>query len=229
MKIRLLLCDDQAIARQGLKALLSVAPDIEVIGSVENGMEALRFLEDHEVELVLLDLKMPVMNGPQTTRELVARYPKLRILILTTYEDDEWLFDAIRSGAHGYLLKDTPPAQLIEAIRGCVDGKTHIDPSIAGKLLQQIVQRPAIEQAPSERFAELNEREREVLVFLARGFSNQEIAKSIHLSEGTVRNYVSSLFAKLGVNDRTKAALLALRYGLVSLDEISDTVSGNPN
>jgi DNA-binding NarL/FixJ family response regulator len=208
---------------------LRVAPDIEVVASLAHGMEVIMWLEEHSqerIDLILMDLKMPVMNGVEATRHLRSSAPQIKILILTTYDDDAWLFDAIRNGAQGYLLKDTPPAQIMDAIRHCVHGKHPIDPSVAGKLLEHIAIQPAASVAPSQRFAELNDREREILACLARGLSNQAIAQAIFLSEGTVRNYVSTILAKLGVHDRTHAALLAIRYGLIPLSEIPESLDG---
>ena len=160
---------------------------------------------------------MPFMNGIQATRTIRTKYPKIRVLVLTTYDFDEWVFDAIRSGAAGYLLKDTPRELLVAAIQGTASGKSYVDPSVAGKLLDQISRGTA---APDATLAGLlSERERDVLRLLARGFSNPDIAQRLYLSEGTVRNYVSSIFSKLGVSDRTQAAVLALRAGLADLNE----------
>jgi len=149
---------------------------------------------------------------------LRERYPQVRVLVLTTYDADEWVFDAIRSGAAGYLLKDTPREALVDAIKGTVEGDTHVDPGVAGKLFAKIASSPA---SPDTSVADsLSEREREVLRLLARGLTNADIAERLHLSEGTVRNYVSAVLAKLDVSDRTQAAVIALRYGLVDLSEI---------
>jgi DNA-binding NarL/FixJ family response regulator len=162
-----------------------------------------------------MDLKMPGMNGIQATRQIRNHYPQVRVLVLTTYDADEWIFDAIRSGAVGYLLKDTPGEALIAAVKGTIEGKTHVDPAVAGKLFAQISQSSV---SPNTSIAaELSEREREVLRLLARGLTNTDIAQQLHLSEGTVRNYVSAVFAKLGVSDRAQAAVIALRHGLADL------------
>lgn len=211
--IRVLICDDQEVVREGLQVILNSAPDLEVVGLARDGAEALELLPQTSPDLVLMDLKMPGMNGIQATREIRNHYPQVRVLVLTTYDADEWVFDAIRSGAAGYLLKDTPGEELLAAIRGTVEGKTHVDPAVAGKLFTQVAQTPA---GPETTIAvELSERERDVLSLLARGLTNTDIARQLHLSEGTVRNYVSAVFAKLGVSDRTQAAVIALRHGLV--------------
>jgi DNA-binding NarL/FixJ family response regulator len=138
--IRVLICDDQDVVREGLRAILSTAPGIEVVGEASDGDEALKLVPQTQPNVVLMDLKMPGMNGVQATRAICNRYPDVRVLVLTTYDADEWVFDAIRSGAAGYLLKDTPRAGLIEAIRGTAAGKTHVDPAVAGRLFAQVAQ-----------------------------------------------------------------------------------------
>jgi DNA-binding NarL/FixJ family response regulator len=162
-----------------------------------------------------MDLKMPGMNGIQATRRLRQEHPQVHVLVLTTYDADEWVFDAIRSGASGYLLKDATRDELIRAVHGTAAGQTHVDPHVAGKLFTKVAQSPV--GVDTSVVKNLSEREREVLCLLARGLANAAIAEQLHLSEGTVRNHVSSLLAKLDVADRTQAALIALRYGLVDL------------
>jgi DNA-binding NarL/FixJ family response regulator len=159
------------------------------------------------------------MNGIQATRKIVEQYPEVKVLVLTTYGADEWVFDAIRSGASGYLLKGTPRETLIAAVKGTVAGETYVDPAIAGKLFSRIAQQAA-PPANTTLMDALSERELDVLRLLARGLSNAEIAQQLYLSEGTVRNYVSGILTKLDVSDRTQAAVTALRYGLVDLRDI---------
>ena len=212
--IRVLICDDKAIVCDGLEAILSTDDEIDVVGLASNGAQAVELAQKTKPDLVLMDLKMPGMNGIQATRAIREQLPHTRVLVLTTYDADEWVFDAIRSGAAGYMLKDTPRDRLIPAIKDTVAGKTHVDPVVAGKLFQYIAQ-DSMGQPDSTFAAELSERELEVLQLIANGFSNAEIAQKLHLSDGTVRNYVSAVFAKLGVSDRTQAAVLALRYGIV--------------
>jgi NarL family two-component system response regulator LiaR len=215
--IRVLICDDQVVVCEGLRAILSTAPGIEVVGIGNDGEEALKQVESLQPDLVLMDLKMPIMNGIEATRLIRERFPKVRVLVLTTYDFDEWVFDAIRSGASGYLLKDTPRDALVSAIQGTVTGKTFVDPTIAGKLFTQIAQTTA---SPDLDLAQLlSERELAVLRLVAHGLNNTEISQKLYLSEGTVRNYVSSIFAKLGVADRTQAAVLAIRSGLAQINE----------
>jgi DNA-binding NarL/FixJ family response regulator len=160
-----------------------------------------------------MDLKMPVMNGVQATRKITEKYPDVKVLVLTTYGADEWVFDAVRSGAVGYLLKGIPSDELIAVIKGTATGQSHIDPDVAGKLLAHVAQQ-GIPKIDSSILSNLSERETDVLRLLAQGLSNADIAAHLHLSPGTVRNYVSAILTKLNVSARTQAALLALRHGL---------------
>jgi len=210
--MKVIICDDQDIVRDGLELLLKLEPDIEVVGIATDGAEAIDIVEKEKPDLVLMDLKMPVMNGVDATREIKAKYPGVKILVLTTYGTDEWVFDAIRAGASGYLLKDAPREGVLSAIRGTIEGKTYVDPSVAGKLLSQVT---GLNKKPATAItSKLTEREVEVLTLLARGLSNDDIAKQLFLSEGTVRNHVSSIVSKLGVSDRTQAALIAVQHGM---------------
>ena len=213
--IRVLICDDQAIARHGLQMILSTAPDVQVVGQVEDGQAALEFIAQTPPDLVLMDLKMPRLNGVQATRLIRQRFPDVYVLVLTTYDADEWVFDAVRAGANGYLLKDAPPAQLLAAIRTTVEGKTPVDPSVAGKLFQSFAKQPPA--IPTKLIEKLSEREIEVLQLMADGLTNAEIGAQIHLSEGTVRNYISTIFDKLQAKDRTHAVVMAIRYGLIDI------------
>lgn len=215
--IKVLICDDQDLVCEGLKGILSTDPELTLVGVAKDGAEALEMIPACQPDLVLMDLKMPVMNGVQATRQIRREYPGIEVLVLTTYDADEWVFDAIRAGARGYLLKDTPRQRLLAAIKEASAGKTPVDPAVAGKLFAHVTQQTA---APDTAITSLlSEREKEVLGLLGKGLSNGEIAARIYLSEGTVRNYVSSIFEKLGVEDRTQAAVLAIRYGLTNLSE----------
>jgi DNA-binding NarL/FixJ family response regulator len=177
-----------------------------------------QLVETHQPDLVLMDLKMPDVNGIQATQKIKSSFPQIKVLVLTTYDDDEWLFDAIRAGAAGYLLKDTPSAALIQAIKGTLEGETYLDPNVAGKVLHNVARQ---NPAPVSGFhLQLSERETDVLQLMARGLTNADIARELYLSEGTVRNYTSAIFTKLGVNDRTQAVIAALRYGLVDLHDV---------
>ena len=211
--IKIAVCDDQEVVCQGLGAILSTAKDLQVIGISNNGQELLEFLERKPVDVILMDLKMPILNGIQATKLIKEKFPEIKILVLTTYDADAWLFDAIRNGADGYLLKDTSRENLILAIHEVFEGKTPVDTKIAGKLFEKIAKTPNPENTTMGK--DLSKREMQILRCLSHGLSNAEIAQELFLSEGTVRNYVSSILGKLEVEDRTQAAVLALRYGLV--------------
>lgn len=218
-KIRLLICDDQAIVCEGLRAMLTPIPQIEVVGVANNGIEAIYLTRSFQPDLVLMDLKMPKMNGIQATKAIREQFPEVRVLVLTTYDADEWVINAIRNGAAGYLLKDTPQEELVKAIMNTMRGWNPIDPQVAGKILDQVIHQSAPYQQDQKLISQLSEREREVLRLLASGFGNSEIAQTLFLSEGTIKNYVSMIFSKLGVADRTQAAILAIRAGLVNPGE----------
>jgi DNA-binding NarL/FixJ family response regulator len=210
--MKIIICDDQAVVRDGLEMLLTLEKDIQVLGTAQDGDEAVELVSKHQPDLVLMDLKMPGMNGIEATRQIRAKFPDVKVLVLTTYDDDEWVFDAIRAGASGYLLKDTPREEVVKAIRGTVEGKSFLDPAVAGKLMGQVASNQT--QPSSLLTDKLTEREADVLRLLARGLSNAEIAGQLHLSEGTVRNHVSAILDKLGVSDRTQAAVIAIQHGL---------------
>jgi len=210
--MKILLCDDQAVIRDGLEMLLNLEKDFQVIGAAQDGAEAVELAAQKQPDLILMDLKMPIMNGIEATREIHAKFPNIKILVLTTYDDDEWVFDAVRAGAAGYLLKDTPRQKIVEAIRGTVEGKSFLDPAIAGKLMNQVASKQT--QPASILTGKLTERELDVLRLIAKGINNSDIAVKLHLSEGTVRNHVSAILEKLGVSDRTQAAVIAIQHGL---------------
>lgn len=212
---RLLICDDQEIVCAGLQRILETDPELSIAGIAHNGRDAVDLAARLKPDLVLMDLQMPVMNGVQAIRRIRATQPDLPILVLTTYTDDNWLFDALREGASGYLLKDRPRDELIAAIKGTLEGNHYLDPAITGRVMQsaQHARQPILESDFN-----LNDREEEILKLLCAGLSNSEIAGRLYLSEGTVRNYLSSLFGKLGAADRTQAVIIALRYGIVPLD-----------
>ncbi len=209
---RLLICDDQEVVREGLRTILDRVAGFEVVAAVADGAAAVAAVAEGDVDLVLMDLHMPIMNGVQATREILRLHPDVRVLVLTTYADETWVLDAIRAGAAGYLLKDAPRERLVDAIRGTMDGETHLDPSIAGGLLVRLASQPA--PRGEAIGADLTDRERDVLALVGKGLTNADIASQLYLSEGTVRNYVSAVLAKLGVHDRTQAAVIAVKHGL---------------
>jgi NarL family two-component system response regulator LiaR len=218
MSVRIVLCDDQFVVIEGLRKILSSDPEIRVVGYASDGAELIKLLPELKPDLVLIDLKMPVMNGIIATRTIRRDFPGTHVLVLTTYDDDEWVFDALRAGAEGYLLKDTPPASLITAIKGTIEGKAYVDPKVTGKVINQA--KSSAGSASSQTDFNLTEREREILQLIAQGFSNADIAERLFLSEGTIRNYTKSLFQKLGVSARTQAAVVAIKHGLVKISDI---------
>ncbi len=210
--IRVVICDDQDVVREGLRAILGTAPGIEVVGVADDGVTAIDVISRTQPDVVLMDLQMPHLTGIQATKLIRQQYPSVHVLILTTYDADEWVLDAIRAGAAGYLLKDTPRAGLIKAIEGTVAGQTFVDPQVAGTVFASLTGTTVAYDTTLTH--DLSPREREILRLLARGMSNREIAGQVSLSEGTVRNNVSQICAKLAVSDRTQAALFAVRHGL---------------
>ena len=215
--IKVIVCDDQEIVRQGLSTILNADPQIEVLATATDGEDLLGKVDQNKPDLILMDLKMPIMDGVQATRQIHQRYAEIKVLVLTTYDDEEWIMAALHAGADGYLLKDTPSEKLRSAIIDTVTGKMHLDPSVAGKVVQNLgTTNYSVETAEFS----LTDREHEILELMAQGLSNADIARTLFLSEGTVRNYTSHLFSKLGVNDRTQAVIAALRYGLVDLNDL---------
>lgn len=216
--INILICDDQDMIREGLSLILSSNPELSVVGAAEDGARAIEMVEVNRPDLVLMDLKMPIMDGIQATESIKRRFPQVKVLVLTTHSDDEWLFDAIRSGANGYLLKDAPSEDLFKAIRSTMAGDTPVDPKMTRKLFDYVAHQTHLPDAQAVN--NLNARELDILRLIAHGLTNSAIAEAVHLSEGTVRNYISNIFAKLDVADRTQAALFALRYGIVKVGEL---------
>ena len=214
-RVRVLLVDDQTLFRSGLRTLLSAQPEIEVVGEAANGQEALPLAAQTRPDVVLMDLKMPVLDGVSATRRLRVQLPSCRIVALTTFEDDELVFEGLRAGAVGYLLKDSPVERLVEAILAAARGESFLQPSVASKVLAELSRLSSQPVPASSELAGLSEREREVLRLIARGASNKEIAAALFLAEGTVKNHVTNILEKLGVGDRTQAALRARELGLV--------------
>lgn len=214
--IRILLVDDQALFREGLRTLLSVHADLVVVGEAGNGSEALQRVKALQPSVILMDLRMPVLGGVEATRRALAFDPTVKVIVLTTFDDDEEVFEALHAGAMGYLLKDAPSEKLVEAIRAAARGESFLQPSIAAKVVAEFNRLSHAAPKPSAALLEpLSERERDVLRFLARGMSNKEIAAALNLAEGTVKNHMSSVLGKLGVMDRTQAALKARELGLL--------------
>ena len=215
--IRVLLVDDHAVVRKGLCALLEREPGIEVVGEAENGEQAVQLAERLRPDVVLMDLEMPVLNGIEATRQISARDPEARIVVLTSHAAEEDVFPALKAGAQGYLLKHSPPDDVLRAIRRAHEGETVLHPTIARMMLQDLRRPPRPTQPPMAD--PLSERELKVLRLLARGMSNQEIADTLVVGEATVRSHVSAILRKLQLASRTQAALYALREGLASLGD----------
>lgn len=215
-KIKVLLVDDQALFREGLRTLLEVQQDFEVVGEASNGEEALRLAATVQPEVILMDLRMPVMDGVTATRRIRDLFPAINVIVLTTFDDDETVFDGLRAGAMGYLLKDVTSEKLCEAIRAASRGEYFMQPSITAKVMSEftrMARNPRV--VKSDLIAELSTRELEVLRHVATGASNKEIADLLVIAEGTVKNHLTSILAKLEARDRMQAVLKAREYGLI--------------
>ncbi len=209
--INILLVDDQNLIRQGLKALLELEPDLQVIGEAENGQIAIDLVKKLQPNIVLMDIRMPIMDGVTATKEICRQFPDVNILVLTTFDDDTYVSAAIKYGARGYLLKDTPSEEIADAIRAVDRGYTHLAPGMMEKVIAGRVNDEPEVTLPSE-LAGLTPRELEVLKLIAVGANNREIATQLYISEGTVKNHVTNLLNRLNLRDRTQAAILAKTY-----------------
>ncbi|MFQ5400497.1 MAG: response regulator [Anaerolineae bacterium] len=222
--IRVLICDDQEVVRKGLHIILSHSEGIEVIGTAENGEVCVRRAAELKPDVVLMDLKMPKLNGVHATRRIRHALPDTKVVVLTTYDADEWVFDAIRAGASGYLLKDAEGDAIAAAVRDAAAGKVTIDPGVAGKILDEFnrLNRTPLRRSRSGDadpiLEKLTRREMSILRLMAQGHSNQEIAETLFLAPGTVKNNVSNILGKLHANDRTQAVVTALKRGIVDLE-----------
>jgi DNA-binding NarL/FixJ family response regulator len=214
--IRILLCDDQALVRSGFRMILEARDDFEVVGEAEDGREAIELSRQLEPDVILMDVRMPNVNGVEATRQLVDAGSPARILILTTFDLDEYVYDALRAGASGFLLKDVQPTQLVDAIRVVAAGEALLAPSVTRRLLDRFADAlPGDEAKPPPALGSLTERELEVLKLLAGGLSNAELADRLFLSETTVKSHISSVLRKLDLRDRVQAVVLAYEAGLV--------------
>ncbi len=213
--IKLLLADDQPLFRQSLATLLDLEEDLTIVGQANNGQEAIDQTSKLQPDIILMDLRMPICNGIEATKAIRDRYPWIRILVLTTFDEDDDIWRALQAGALGYLLKSTPAAQLATAIRTLHQGHSQLGPTIAPKVFSQITSAPESSPAAPQKKAlqdPLSDREHQILQLIHQGHSNREIATKLHLSEGTVRNHVSQILGKLQVRDRTQAALWAAQH-----------------
>ena len=217
MGIRVLLADDQSLFLEGLDTLLSVHKDIEVVGQASNGQEAVDLALKLRPSVILMDMQMPILNGIGATRRLKQSVPECRVIMLTTFNDNETIFDALRAGAVGYLLKDVGSAQLADSIRATSRGDAILDPSVAAKVVQEFSRVSSMVPATSSEVLPepLSEREIELLGLIASGSTNKEIAEALFITEGTVKNHITHILGKLGVRDRTQAALKAKELRLI--------------
>ena len=217
--IRLLICDDQSLFREALRTLLSSYHDLSVVGEAANGEEALRMAVSTSPDVVLMDLRMPVMDGVEATRRINQLGKGIKVIVLTTFDDDETIFEGLRAGAVGYLLKDVSSEKLVEAIQAAYQGDYFLLPSITAKVVSEFsrISKPARRQKEENIPDPLSAREIEILKIVATGASNKEIADQLFISEGTVKNHLSNILSKLGVRDRMQAILKAREYGIIDL------------
>jgi DNA-binding NarL/FixJ family response regulator len=214
--IRVLIADDQALVRAGFRVLVDSAADLEVVGEAGDGAEAVALARSRRADVVLMDVRMPVMDGLAATRELTRDQGGPRIIILTTFDIDEYVFEALRAGASGFLLKDTEPADLLQAVRIVAAGEALLAPSVTRRLIEEFATRPDPHRIPPAALEVLTEREREVLALVARGLSNGEIATELFISPATAKTHVSRVMMKLGARDRAQLVVTAYETGLVS-------------
>ncbi len=219
-KIRVLVVDDQDLIRRGLTMMLQMEEDIDIVSQASDGEAAVQLAQRLKPDIVLMDIKMPRMSGIQATRAITQSLPHTQVVILTTYDTDDLVFDAIRAGAQAYLLKESSEEEVMEVIRSVNRGESRIDPSIARKVMDEFrrVSTPITIKADEPPIEQLTEREAEILNLLANGKTNKDISEALYLTEGTVKNYVSKIMAKLHINDRTQLAIKALRTGMAKLD-----------
>ena len=220
MSCRVVVVDDQDLVRAGLAHILDGEPDLEVVAQAGDGMAALGEVRRTSPDVVLMDIRMPVLDGISATRRLLADHPQVRVVILTTFDLDEYVYEALRAGATGFVLKDSPAEEIVRAVRVAAGGEALIAPAITRRLIAEFAsRRPAVDRA---RLEPLTEREREVLVAMAKGLNNDEVARALVISEGTVRTHVNHLLAKLQVRDRVQAVVLAYETGLVQPGHVAD-------
>jgi len=214
--IRVIVVDDQALVRDGIASLLAIQPGLEVVTTADDGHQAIEKVKNFSPDVILMDIRMPVMDGIEASRRILSEMPGVKILMLTTLEDEEYIVKSLKTGAVGYLLKDMLAADLAQAVRMAYRGVFQLAPSVAGKLvrLSDYQQKPVPNDEYGELIARLTPREMDVLKLIASGANNQEIAQKLFLSPGTVKNIISNIFSTLGVQDRVQAAVIAIRHGL---------------
>jgi DNA-binding NarL/FixJ family response regulator len=215
MNVRVLLVDDQALVRAGFRMILDAETDIDVIGEAGDGAEAVEFVRLNGTDVVLMDVRMPTMDGIEATRRILALGGDTKVLMLTTFDMDEYVYEALRAGASGFLLKDVPPEQLVGAIHVVAQGEALLSPSVTRRVIEEFTKRPPIQDGPPPELADLTAREVEVLQLIARGLSNAEIAKELFVSETTVKTHVARVLMKCNLRDRVQAVVLAYESGLI--------------
>jgi DNA-binding NarL/FixJ family response regulator len=224
VSIRVAVVDDQALVRSGFCMVLNHQKDIEVVAEAGTGVDAVEAARQHRPDVMLMDIRMPEMDGLQATARIIEEFDgAVRVLILTTFEPDEYVYQALRAGASGFVLKDIPPEQLISAVRTVAEGGALLAPSITRRLIGQFAAQPTVDAAASAQTAQLTDRERDVVVAVARGSSNAEIARDLFIGPATVKSHVSSVLAKLGLRDRAQVVVFAYESGLVRAGDGSDT------
>jgi DNA-binding NarL/FixJ family response regulator len=211
--IRLLIADDHPVVREGLISMISREPDFKVVAEANNGLEAVEKARQFKPDVILMDLRMPEMDGVEAIRQIAETEPDIKFIILTTFSDDEYIFRGIEAGARAYLLKDSPREELFKAIRAVYRGESLIQPVVASKVLSRFAELSRQSQTPEV----LTDREVEVLILVAKGSANKQIAEELHISNSTVKTHIASIFQKLGTNDRTEAVTMALRKGIIKL------------
>ena len=222
MTVRVLVADDQSMVRAGFRMLLSGEPDIEVVAEASNGLEAVDKAARFDPTVVLMDIRMPELDGLEATRQILAADNSARVLILTTFDLDEYVYEALRAGASGFVLKDDPPEQLLDAIRVVAGGDALLSPSITKRVIRQFtrIRKPS----PPDQLGELTEREADVFRLVARGLSNAEIGRELYISEATVKTHITHILQKLNLRDRVQAVVLAHESGLVDADSLNGPV-----
>ena len=217
-KINILITDDQTLMREGLRTILELESDFLIAGMAANGQEAVEFCQENPPDVVLMDIRMPKMDGVEATRRITSAHPSVKIIILTTFLEDELIVQGLKAGAKTYLLKDLPSEKLAESIRAIYRGDIFMQPEIASRLIDRAAGQQPYEEAKENDTAlvePLTRRELDILALMAEGLSNNIIASRLHLSEGTVKNHISSIYGKLGISDRTQAVLFALKHRLI--------------
>ncbi len=212
-KIRILLADDQTLFRNGLETVLGLEEDLEVVATAENGEKALSLTDAKQPDVILLDIRMPGMNGVDCVKAIKRDYPRIKVLMLTTFNDEEYILEALANGANGYVLKDIEMDRLTEAIRDAFAGKMIIPPGVAEKLAGALT-RMKIPDAAVDKLSDFTSRELEIARMMVQGFTNRQISSALYISEGTIRNYISTIYDKIGIHDRTQAVLFFKETGL---------------